>query len=117
MSDEILTAFARKRRAVAVLRELNERLHSVEFLIKVEQLDNAEQAEIGRLMLAASLAYQKLKTAALEPLRAELEHGALELDEATKSLADTLEDFKKIKPLLDGATAFLKVFARIVALV
>lgn len=117
MSDEVLNAFARKRRAVAVLRSLSDKLHSAEFLIEVEQLGNAEQAEIGKLMFAASLAYQKLRTAALEPLRAELEHNAAELDGATKSLADTLEDFKKIKPLLDGATAFLKVFARIVALV
>ena len=102
MSDEVLTAFARKRRAVAVLRELNDRLNSAEFLIEVEQLGNAEQSEIGKLMFAASLAYQKLRTAALEPLRAELEHNAAELDEATKSLADTLEDFDNAMDFFDA---------------
>lgn len=117
MTDEALTAFARKRRAVAVLRTLNDLLNSSEFLIQVEQLEDAEQAEIGKLMFAAALAYQKLRTAALDDLRAELERNAAELDEATKSLADTLADFNKIKPVLDGATAFLKVFARIVSLV
>lgn len=117
MTDEALTAFVRKRRAVAVLRTLNDLLNSSEFLIKVEELEDAEQAEVGKLMFSAALAYQKPRTAALIDLRAELERNAAELDNATKTLADTLADFKKIKPILDGATAFLKVFARVVLLV
>lgn len=117
MPEDAITAFARKRNAVAVLRALNDKLNSAEFLVEVDKLDKAEQAKVGKLMFAASLAYVKLKTAALAPLREALQQNTAELDGATKSLAETLADFTNIKPVLDGATAFLKVFARIVALV
>lgn len=117
MPEDAITAFARKRRAVAVLRALNDRLNSAAFLMEVDKLGKAEQAAVGKLMFAAALAYMKLKRAALDPLRDALEQNTAELDEATKSLAETLAGFENIKPVLDGATAFLKVFARIVALV
>jgi hypothetical protein len=117
MSEDALTTFARKRFIVATLRDLNDCLHSAEMLIRIEQLPDEDQATFGKLMFAVSLSYQKMKTAALDPIRNAIDEDASEIDAAADSLNTRLHDFEKIKPILDGATAFLKVIGRIVALV
>lgn len=103
--------------AYEVLKATRKRLTSAPFLYNLRSATGPQREQALEALTDASLAVTKFRNARLEAIAAEMRDNNKGIEAATKKLREALEDLNKIQPFLDAATAFLKIVARIVAIV
>ena len=106
-----------KDEAYEVLKATRKRLTSASFLFDLRSASDSQREQALKAITDSSLAVTKFRNARLEKIAAEMTDNNKGIEAATKDLREALEDLQKIKPLLDAATAFLKIVARVIALV
>ena len=106
-----------KSEAYKVLKDTHEKLTSADFLWELQSATPAQRKVALEAITDSALAIVKFRNARLANILAEMKANNKGIEAATKGLRDALEDLNKIKPLLDAATAFLKIVGRIIAVV
>lgn len=99
------------------LNTARRKLNSAAFLYQLEDASKADRDAAGKAIVDTALAIQKFRAVRLEAIATELANNNTALVDATKGLRKALDDLQKIKPILDGVAALLKIVARVAALV
>lgn len=100
-----------------VLKLTRKQLNSATFLYELRSASAAERDQALHAITDTALAVQDFRKARLDAIATEMSGQSAGIVKATKDLRKALADLEKIKPILDGATALLKIVARILAVV
>jgi len=103
--------------AYEALKATRRRLTSASFLYDLKSASDEDKQQALEAITNASLTIDKFRNAHLEAIAAQMKDNDKGIEGATVKLKKALDDLDKVKPLLDAATAFLKIIARVVALV
>jgi hypothetical protein len=106
-----------KSEIYATLKLTQKELNSAIFHLQLKDASQATKDKALAAITDTALAIQKFRKARLDAIAAEMKGANAGIEKAIKDLKDTLQDLQKIKPIIDAATAFLKIVGRIIALV
>jgi hypothetical protein len=101
----------------AVLMLARKKLNSATFLFELRSASAAERDQALHAITDVALATQVFRRARLDAIEQEMKGQDAGIIKATGDLRKALAHLETIKPILDGATALLKIVARIIAVV